>query len=224
MSHLKLESKNLYVGINVNYVRDKTVVVGKSYPIDLGLLKIFNFRKNQKISFGASLYNITNSKIVYDLNNNLDINLGIKQAIPISFHLGASYQFFWGNSTLNAVALKTFGILLQLEYQDLFNSKFHNGFRTGAELSFLEMMYVRLGLYREDINDHGFPDVNKSNLTDFTYGLGIEIPINKFTRTKTPLNVKFDITTMKQPSFIENFNNWENFSVYNLSVNWILKN
>lgn len=212
--------KHLYLGINFNFVRDQGAVIGKSYPIDLGLLKIFNFSKNQKISLGVSLHNITNSKIVYDFNDNRDI----KEALPISFHLGAAYQLFWGNSKLNSLELNTFGILLQLEYQDLFNAKFHNGFRTGAELSFIEMLYVRFGLYREGINDYGFSDLNKNNLTDFTYGLGIEIPINKFTRTKLPLNVKLDITTMKQPSFRKDFDNWENFFVYNLSVNWILKN
>jgi len=212
--------KNLYLGINVNSVRDKGAAIGKSYPIDFGLLKIFNFSKNQKINLGASLYNITNSKILYDFNDNRDI----KEALPVSFHLGASCQLFWGNSKLNSLELNTFGILLQLEYQDLFNSKFHNGFRTGTELSLIEIIYVRFGLYREDINDHGFPAVNKNHLTDFTYGLGIEIPLDKFTRVKIPLNVKLDITTMKQPSFIKNFDRWENFSVYNLSANWIIKN
>lgn len=211
--------KNLYLGINVNFVRDKGVETAKSYPIDFGLLKVFIFGKSQKISLGASFYNITNSKIVYDVNDNR-----IKEALPISFHLGTSYQVFLGNSELTSAKLNTFGILLQLEYQDLFNSRFHDGFRVGAELSFIEVLYVRVGLYREEINDYGFPDVNKSNLTDFTYGLGIEIPINKFTRSRTPLNVKLDITTMKQPSFIKNFDNWENFSVYNLSLNWGFKN
>ncbi|MDZ7364100.1 MAG: hypothetical protein ONB46_25805 [candidate division KSB1 bacterium] len=211
--------KNLYFGMNVNSVRDKGAAIGKSYPIDLGLLKIFNCSKNQKISLGASLYNVTNSKILYDVNDNRDI----KEALPVSFHAGASCQLFWGSSKLNSFELNTFGILLQLEYQDLFNSKFHDGFRTGAELSFIEIIYIRFGLYREDINDHGFPAVNKNNLTDFTYGLGIEIPIDKFTRVKIPLNARLDITTMKQPSYIKNFDRWENFSVYNLSVNWIIK-
>jgi len=216
--------KDLFVGLNFNFVRDKTVVTGKSYPIDFGLLKVFRFKKNgrtfQRITLGASLYNITNSSIEY----NFDQRTPTKEVLPRTLHIGASYQSSFGKSQLNSIELNTFGILLQVEYQDLLNSKFHNGFKAGAEFSFIEMFYLRFGFYDENTNDFGFPATNKNRLTDFTYGFGIEIPINKFTKTRTPIDIKLDMTNMKQPSGIKGFDNFGNFSVYSLSVNWQFKN
>ncbi len=111
----------------------------------------------------------------------------------------------------------------QFEYHDLLNSAYHTAIRTGAEFSYLEMIYVRLGSYKENKDDYGFSESNKNTLSDFTYGLGIELPIEGLTDAETSLVVKLDFAKMKQPGSSKLFDNWENFSVYNLSANWRLK-
>ena len=216
--------KDLHAGLNFNFVRDKLGITGKAYPIDLGLLRVFYFRGRnvQRVTVGASLYNLINSNIEYDGVGDIFSNVITKQALPRTLHIGASYHSSFGKSQLNSIDLNTFGILLQVEYQDVLNSKFYNGFKAGAELSFIDMLYLRFGYYNIDRNDFGLPASNKDKITDFTYGFGVEIPVSNFTKMKIPLDVKLDMTSLKQPSGIKGFDNFENFSVYNLSVNWQL--
>ncbi|MFQ5602749.1 MAG: PorV/PorQ family protein [bacterium] len=212
--------KDFYVGINFNLVRDKLVDTANSYLIDVGLLKIFRFHQRhssvKSVSLGASLFNVSNSKMVSDFGPDRKIT----EILPRTLHVGAACQFFWGRSQLNSVELQTFGLLLHVAYQDLLNSKYLNGFQTGAELSFLQLLFVRLGYYRTDQDDFGFSDTNKNHLSDFTYGFGIALPVSKLTKKNIPLNVQFDMTSLKQPSFIKNYDKWANFSVFNLSINW----
>ncbi|MHA1302021.1 MAG: hypothetical protein ACTSO9_21605 [Candidatus Helarchaeota archaeon] len=117
--------------------------------------------------------------------------------------------------------LNIFSILFTSEYQDLFNSKYRTGFRIGTEISLFEMFAFRLGYYRETLDDYGYSS-NKDLLDDITFGFGFQLPLYTITEKKIPLNFKFDMTTLQQPSYTREFDNWENFKVYSFSVHWMI--
>ncbi|MBK6877084.1 MAG: hypothetical protein IPG99_11725 [Ignavibacteria bacterium] len=56
---------------------------------------------------------------------------------------------------------------------------------------------------------------------EFTYGFGLNIPIRQLIDSKTPLEIKFDYVNLKQPALNERKDDWENFQVYTIIVNWI---
>ncbi|MCA9733351.1 PorV/PorQ family protein [candidate division KSB1 bacterium] len=211
---------NVHAGINWSYIRDKSNYDGRTFPRDIGLFETLHFGENQELNFGASLYNFSNANLKYTIFDQYEID----EAVPQALHLGTSYQLNWGTSTFNYKTIKTYGIAWHVEYVDLLNSAYHSGFRTGAEFSFMEMFAMRVGYYKEDRNDYGYPESNKDNMSDFTYGIGISLPIEGLVDPKSTLKAKLDLVKMKQPTATKNFDNWDNFSVYNLSLNWRLKN
>jgi hypothetical protein len=159
--------KNLYAGVNVSQVRDKPHDdTFSAIQIDLGLLKTIELDTNQRLSLGANLFDLTHSKIFY-------LDETQKDALPVILNIGGSWQMSTGRSALNTFDLHTLSFLVQVEYQHLLNSDYYDGLKGGAELGIIERIYPRCGLYRQDRNDYGFPEINKDVLEDFTYGIGI---------------------------------------------------
>ena len=208
---------DLYVGANIGLVQDKVLTVTAStMQIDLGLLRSFKLDANQRVLLGVSLFNLTQSKIAY-------LNDEQKDALPVILNAGGSWQMLTGHTALNAYEVSTLSLVFQLEYQYLLNSDYHNGFKGGLEFGLVDMLFLRIGGYQQDINDYGNPEFNKDALKDFTYGVGVKLPLSKILKTNIP-DLKLDFTRLKQPSFIKNFDDWDDFSVYSLSVIWGLGN
>jgi hypothetical protein len=86
---------------------------------------------------------------------------------------------------------------------------------------FLEILSVRVGYYQESQDDYDSPAMNANELSEFTYGLGLQIPLDKL--TKIPLKINFDYASLPQPSFTKSQPSFENFSTYTLRVNYLLK-
>ncbi|MFH1942272.1 MAG: hypothetical protein ABIL68_09215 [bacterium] len=212
--------KDFSVGININFVRSKYAgpqfsFDAKSYPLDIGILRIFklpNHRRTEHIfALGASCFNLNHAKISY-------ITEEQKNALPVIFRAGASYRMTYHNENLMK-NVNTMDILFIAEYQNLFNSKYRNGLKCGLDISFFDLFAFRLGYYRETLDDYGY-SINKKILDDITYGLGIQIPLHKITNGRLKLNIRFDITTLRQPTYSRTSFYIGDFSVYSLSVNW----
>ena len=220
LTYAKEVLSDLYVGANIGLIRDNRdtvpTVKASTMQIDLGLLRSFKLDANQRVLLGVSLFNLTQSKIAY-------LNDEQKDALPVILNAGGSWQMFIGHATLNSYDVSTLRLVFQLEYQYLLNSDYHNGFKGGFEFGFVEMLFLRIGGYQQDINNYGNPEYNKDALKDFTYGVGVKLPLSKMLRTNIP-DLKLDFTRLKQPSFIKPFDDWDDFSVFSLSVNWGLGN
>ena len=212
--------KNLLIGANTNYLIWKPIdESATSLYFDFGIIKKFQFGQKESInhivSIGASISNLNFAKIKLDLNGNT-----FEEELPVVTRYGANYQFYlnkkWVFDTLN-----TFRLLLQADYQLLLNSEYHNGFHTGLELMFLEILSLRIGYYKENEYDYDLPSANENEISDITYGFGLQIPLNKL--TKIPLDINFDYTSLPQTSYSKTQTSWENFSTYTLRINWIIK-
>lgn len=209
--------KNLYVGLNTNYyIVNLFGDVLNTIYLDIGVIKKLDILADKtnihSLNFGASVTNISYSKISL-------IEGGTKEALPVISRIGASYKFIIDKGLLFE-KLKTFEFLIQGEYQNVFNSAYHSAIRTGGELTFLELLSLRIGYYSETENDYGYPDHNVGEINSITYGFGFYIPINKL--TKYPLVLHLDYTNLPQPNYSKDFTFTDNYSNYNLRINWIL--
>ena len=212
--------KSLLVGINTNYLIWKpNDLTGRSLYFDFGVIKKFELLEKDKVShsanLGSSITNLTFAK------NKLDFyGKAIYSNLPVITRIGGNYQLTFNNKWLFDT-LSTLKVLVQGDYQLLLNSDYHSGYHTGLEIQLLEMLALRFGYYAENQYDYGRPDANVKEIKDFTYGLGMQLPLNKLTRI--PLNVSLDYTSLPQVSYIKTRNDFDNFNSVTMRLNWVLK-
>lgn len=196
---------NYFAGLNASLLHSN-LHESNAFLLDVGVLKVFDLKKigrfEHEVSVGASLSNITSSSIKGD-------------ELPVTFRFGVAYNFTVSGS-LFLHGLNPVEVLTTLEYQDLLNSDYRSGIKMGGELSFFELLSIRLGYYKEKVNDYGFTNVNKSSIDDITYGLGINLPLRRLGLVRIPINVSIDAVRLTQPTYVKIYDDWEKFSVYSL--------
>lgn len=215
--------KDLLIGVNLNLLQGRygsEVSVGNErsnnsdvFYIDLGVLKSFNIQSgklNHKFNIGTSLINLNSASYGNEASQG--------DKLPVILRLGASYDLSVNDKSI-IKKLNSYNVLVNAEYEDLLNSKYYGGFHSGLEFTFLELLSLRGGYYTMEIDDNC---INcKDKLSEFTYGFGVNVPVRQLSDSKIPLEVKFDYINLKQPSHITNKDDWNNFHVYTIRVNWI---
>ncbi len=205
-------SNNLSFGWNINYFSENYVDdphstlffdVGSIYKHKLPT----SFASENELSLGVSVTNLTFSKVKYD---DFDVDL------PVISRFGFSY-YTSPNLAELMPEMKTLEILGQAEYQYLFNYDYRDGLHLGLETKFFEMFALRFGFYYENIDDHEQDD-NKDQLSDFTYGFGFDIPIQRL--TNYPIRIQIDYTSLQQVSYVTYTDNWENFNSFTIKLSW----
>ena len=205
--------ENLSIGLNANYLNTLlSPSQSEELYFDIGGIKKFkvseNNNFNQEVNIGFSLTNLNSAK----LENS-------QEHLPVIAGFGINYQFelmkYWVSDSLN-----TFEFLIQGDYRDVLNSGYNDGIYSGVELIFLEILAARIGYYEEKQDDYGNSDYNKGELSDLTYGFGVQIPFNKL--TKLPLKFNFDYTSLPQASYTKENDNWSNFSSYSIRLNYFI--
>ena len=209
--------KNLYFGIKTNYyTTNPSNEDFSTFYFDFGIIKRIPFPLKSfirhSVNLGASIANFSNSSVEIESSTE-----PLDEELPMINRLGASYQLTLDKKYL-VRSLNTLDFLLQSEFQFLANSQYHTAYRVGAELVLLEILVLRAGYYQEKLDDHDNPS-NRSEFSELTYGYGFRIPLQKL--TNVPLIASFDYTNLPQPKTNESVN-FDNFSSYNLGVNWLL--
>jgi len=211
---MAMDLESFFVGVNLKLIHrrcgfDDNTNAGLA---DLGVLKSFLLQEGGKIqqvaTVGASLFDFTYSSIGPS---------GNKDELPVIFRLGGSYRI----SLLRDFVLEnleTFGALCHIEYQKLLNSKYEKGIKMGGEFTFLELLTVRYGYYRQKIDDLGYPEINKNLLSENTYGFGVRIPLRQLSGSEIPLDLRFDMVNLPQPSYVKTRTTEGRFSQYTLSI------
>ena len=217
--------KDLFVGLNMNLFQprlsDNEFTVGNEtgsgnsdvFYVDLGVIKSLNIKSKKlqhNFNFATSMINLNFAEVKM-------VDASQADPLPVIFRLGASYNLLIEDMSIIS-KLRSYNILLNLEYEDLFNSKYYGGFHSGLEFTFLEMLSLRGGYYTQKIQEC---ENCKDNLSEFTYGFGVNVPVNQLSKGKVPLEVKFDYVNLKQPSQINDKDDWNNFHVYTFRASWI---
>jgi len=211
--------KNLYLGINTNLLLYKATdnAPFKSLFFDFGVLKTIELNQNDEsinqVQLSGSLSNFTFAKMTIDVLNNSN-----NYELPVISRFGLSYKLGLKNSQ-SFKNLRTFQALALIEYQNLLNCKYLTAYRFGCEFSIYEILALRFGYYFETVDNSNSPN-SVDKIDKLTYGLGINLPLNKLISNNFPLNIKIDYTNLPQPSFVNGYNNWDNFKSVSLSINY----
>jgi len=195
--------KNLSMGITYNYIKmDNYSYKANVYYFDLGVMEKIPFESesnSQNIIIGASLTNFTNNQLkptykfiqYYSINNSY-------YPLPSELKLGTAYTY---ETKLRINDHKLFRIMAAAEYRDMVNSSTFSTAKLGTELTFAEMLNIRFGYYYEDFKTLDYtPDIKKK-LSEFTYGLGINLPLNKLLHFNMPVTLQVDYANLKAPVF-----------------------
>lgn len=206
--------ENFFVGANLNLLQPRytsgVLTVGNErgseqkdvFYFDLGVIKSFGIKKksmDHKFNIATSMMNVNFAEYAAADSDQGD-------PLPVILRIGAAYDLSIDDKSISP-KLKSYNFLVNAEYEDLLNSKYYSAIRGGLEFTFLEILSLRGGYYTQDLNDHGSVN-NKDKVSEFTYGIGVNIPVRQLTDSRTPLEVKFDFTTLKQPSFTNMKDDW----------------
>ena len=61
---------------------------------------------------------------------------------------------------------------------------------------------------------------NENDISEFTYGFGLNIPVKQLTDGNTPIEIKFDYANLNQPSYKKDSDSPGKFHVYTIIFNW----
>jgi hypothetical protein len=224
--------KGLYIGVNFNLYRLKyfdELKAGINLYFDGGILYKLALPELGKFEhytqFGVSVSNFTNSKITFDLpdGGTRTNEFPVLGRFAVAYFMGTDVHVpFAGTGPLD--------FTLTIEYQNTFNNDYLNTFIVGFETVFWDVLAMRLGYFTQSLNDYGVA-TNRDHLTDFTYGFGAIVPINKLTDDKVPLSLHFDFVSLKQPPYNQSAGNAKvsyaqipNMRTFTLRVVWALSN
>jgi hypothetical protein len=187
------------VGISLNYFYDKLadiyniqrVRIYDTYYFDLGLLKRFSFNQTggNDLYLGLSLINAGYSEAKGHYFNN---------QFPTIMHLGASYELQINKE--DYYDLPPLKLQLCGEYMDVFETRFFSQVRLGAEATLWEMLKLRIGHWSETM-EHDYNISPRTKLSQFTYGIGAELPMRRFSKSYLPLTFSLDFTYLPLPDY-----------------------
>ena len=187
---------------------------------DLGLLKEFNLYKSSNfednVSAGLFAKNIFNQGI--DLSNNVVIR-DLKEYFPSIVRVGISNDLNYFDKSIYTES-HLIGLTTAIEYQNVVNFKYRTAVKFGAELSLLNILFARCGYYNESQLK---ASNGKGELTDFTYGFGLNMEGSKWIDTNLPLSIMIDYTSLQQPTYIVNFDDWDNFTIFSIRLNYLFE-
>lgn len=212
-------TESFSLGANFNYFydeipdgpADKSRV--KTYPIDLGVLKQIPLYENngqrQSLSIGSSLKNLNNSYVEL---------AGEKQWLPSILRFAIAYEYAIFKNT--GSELDPLSVTAITEYQDVLNSGFYTSIKLGGEVRLYDLLSLRGGYFRESLdNASSFNGLDK--VGRFTYGFGLKLPFQKIIDKHLPIELIFSYTSLKQASFVRDFDNWGKYSLAGICIKYI---
>ncbi|MBN8570886.1 MAG: hypothetical protein J0M18_14755 [Ignavibacteria bacterium] len=230
--------KDFFAGVNVgvyhvSYYPDAYIGIrlGTEYEysvhddgvtLDFGLLKKITLKNNldknlsHTFQIGSSIYNITGSKVHY-------INyVPVEESLPVIFRIGGSYAL-----KINDGGIKTSKEMISsfthVEFEKVLNSDYDAVYKIGEELLIYEIIALRAGYcytkIRDESGDDYYWDIMPKTQSDFTLGIGFQIPINKIFNFTAPLSLKIDYVSM-EPGYTRYPSSLDKFFTLALNINY----
>jgi hypothetical protein len=217
---------DIQIGLTLSLINNYEQMEGSfdysssSFPvIDLGIYKAFDFLCNKKFSnqllLEATYKNLSDSKLSIPSANTYLV-------LPIQLATGVGYHFTMRqNST--PFDFDFLDIIVQLNYRTLLNSEFHKRFALGLEFNILEILSLRTGYYYETL-DNSTDEYRKEAIYNFTYGIGLNLPINDVLNNSLFPTISFDFASLKRPSQIINYEATKNTLSLSGKLFWNIEN
>ncbi len=220
--------EGLHIGASGNLIRqlaiDDTVTL-KHFILNVGAIydRKVNFIKherfsNQQIRFALSLTNaLMNARAEQrhrDLLNYRDMPIIARVGAAYSFSIPASVSFTQGKKFF-AESPEVLDLSLRVQYQDFLKHKdhiltdhqFNSAFGIGAEAWFMKLLALRIGYYSEyrgtDV-DPGQISITNNRKQGFTWGFSANIPLQRLTEGKVPVDVEANFITSRMMNELDN--------------------
>lgn len=211
----------LFAGANLNLIN--TYIPGhQSYPsnvipenimsasIDIGAIKTFDLSgkaspdKKQMITLGASITNLTFTIMQ-------DYFFG-RYNLPVLLRAGGAYNIdvLKSGSARNDLFASMLNVLVHGEYEKELRHDDLDILKGGLEIKIYEILSLRGGIYGEWRAGGSWNNY-------FTYGAGLNIPINKLTHGDYPFKLVIDYVNLKHRPRT----NLGNFSIVSIKLNWV---
>lgn len=188
-------AEDLTAGINLNiFDADKkqingnvwNTIGGTAVYFDMGAMKRFRFDESNsrdEITIGASLVNLNSAG--YESSNG-----ELSEKLPVILRAGTSYsRMFW----------KYFKGIVNVEYEDVVNSKDYQSLHSGLEFGLDPLLFLRVGFFAQDVP-------GEKTHTAVTYGVGVNLLLpGYFAGMESGMEPKFalmlDYSRLSLPSF-----------------------
>lgn len=220
--------EGLHIGVSANMIRqlaiEDTVTLRESifnagliYDRPVNLIKHDKI-ENQTVRFAVSLANaLMNAKVEQRHKDNLNY-----RDMPIIARAGAAYSFsipmsaaFTAGKKFFAESPEILDLSVRLQYQNflkhkdhIFNDhKYSTAVGVGAEAWFMKLLSLRMGYYGESRSDSGSPGdivVTNARKHGFTWGFGANIPLQRLTDGKVPVDVEANFVTSRMMNELDN--------------------
>jgi hypothetical protein len=193
-----------------------------------GVLKTFRLAKDStrehSIRVGGSLRNFafTEQHFSYSVQGQ---EVSYTVPLPVQASVGVSWRkelrLGWSIKDLPSLTL-----VAQVQADDDLTQRYRSAMRFGGEVVLLDMLALRAGWYSESVDDQGQPSYNKDHLSELTYGLGINLPLDGLTGHKWPLVIALDYCSLPQASYSMSDLNpftdqrWDNFQSVGVRINY----
>lgn len=211
---------DLFAGANVNLIN--TFIPGyQSYmsyiapenimsaSIDIGAIKTFDLSektspdRKQMITLGASITNLSFTVLH-------DYFFG-RYSLPVLLRAGGAYNIdVLKSDSHNDPFASMLNLLVHGEYEKELRHDNLDVLKGGLEIKVYEILSLRGGIYGQ-----WYAGGSWNNY--FTYGAGLNIPINKLTHGNYPFKLVIDYVNLKQSPRT----NSSKFSVVSIKLNWI---
>jgi len=186
-----------------------------AFTLDLGILSKADFGNNStdnhihSFQFGASLLNVTNSKI---RNKNYDDKF---EVLPMIIRVGMSFlNQFYDESVKNRNIFQSF---TSLEFEGVFNADNLKKIRLGEEFVLADLLVLRAGVVfgAAKYNNESYSTYAKDE-PQYTFGFGIKDPLKKIINKDFPVSFSIDYS----PS-VPSAKYRERFTSLSVNINYI---
>lgn len=220
--------KHLYAGLSGNLLREMEIegkTTAKNFMVNTGLIydkavSLFKSTKvmNQRLRLAASLYNTLLDGEIIQRANETVIQY---RDMPTILRLGSAYRFSTPLSLpfaqkgkklkeqpqeLSLTASIQYGNYLKTRKNYTKESEYQTMAGLGLEATALDILSLRLGYFSETRQGPANPldrYATKDRRKGFTWGLGCNLPFEKWSQQKVPLNLRFDILAKQLPDLLD---------------------
>ncbi|MBS1492519.1 MAG: hypothetical protein JST55_03350 [Bacteroidetes bacterium] len=233
--------KNFYAGVNfgashmgfdiipvpfqVGNEKPKSTAAVDAFTLDFGLLKKFEFEPTK---VNKSLHSIIIGASIYNINKPAITNYRTKAetySLPQILRLGACYNVKLGpkQSSKDAYVIQS---TTNIEYENVVNSEYDVIYKFGEELLIADFFSIRTGYFNTSVNDNQYESgytnsKNDETQFDFSFGLGLKIPLSEMFNMKNSLVLKFDFAHLSTPVRGNASPDGEAYTTYAFNLNYI---
>jgi hypothetical protein len=140
--------------------------------------------------------------------------------LPSGFRFGGSHQFkIKDKSSDERPYISEF--FTHIEMEKIVNSGASTVYKFGEEITIMELFSVRTGMLFSRFHDEYFYEYNSKYKVDYTFGAGINVPLNKVFKIKNKWDLKIDYAANDFKNFLNFEYDYGTFYTWEFAMNFV---